>query len=121
MIGRYRRNPELRSMASDRMERVLERLIAKAPYVQYCYVCNMHGRKVTRTIVQQHDAEKFAGWSEEDFSDREWFQQPLKDGRSTSAPLHLSSDQAAVHNRVVDARGPDGEERRGCAGDRYQL
>ncbi len=51
-----------------------ERLVADYPFIQFAYVVNVEGVKVTRNITQAVDRAKYAKIDlHEDFSDRDWF------------------------------------------------
>jgi len=90
LIEDYRDHPEVRSMVPERVERVLQEIIDRNEFVQYCYVVNMEGRKLTRNVFQPQFQDKYASWSVEDFSDREWFKAPVRDGRIHVSNLYTS-------------------------------
>ncbi len=85
IVSYFRNMPYLRSMQPDRMETTLREIIDRYPFIQYAYVCDLTGKKITHNIVQPCYAEKYKDWAVEDFSTREWFQAPLRDGK-----LHVS-------------------------------
>ena len=47
--------PGMKAMTADRMEPVLQSLVDEYPYIQFAYVVNMHGTKITRNICQAVD------------------------------------------------------------------
>jgi citrate (Re)-synthase len=64
------------------MEEAMEKFMEKYPFIQFCYVADMNGAKLTRNITDITDKSKYLGIKEkEDFSDRDWFINPLKDGK----------------------------------------
>ena len=60
IIARVIEEPSMRSMQPAQMEPVLQSLVDDYPYLQYVYVVDIQGRKVTRTICQPIDQAKFA-------------------------------------------------------------
>jgi len=74
--------PEIKSMDPAQQEPVLEELVAENPFIQFAYICNMEGKKITKNITQIVDRPKYTKISlHEDFSDRDWFIGPLEDGK----------------------------------------
>lgn len=73
---------EIKSMDPSRMEPVLQSLLELNPFIQYIYVTDREGMKVTRNITDVADRAKY-GMAKvgEDLSDRDWFINPVKDGR----------------------------------------
>jgi isopropylmalate/homocitrate/citramalate synthase len=64
------------------MEKAMSDFITKYPFIQYCYVADMQGKKVTENITDIKDKSKFVDIKpNEDFSNREWFIRPLADGK----------------------------------------
>jgi hypothetical protein len=97
IIERVIEEPEMKSMDPGRMEPILQSLVDDYPYLQYVYVVNIHGIKVTRTICQPVDQAKFAHVGiGEDYSDRSWFIQPLKDGKIHVTDLYSSKHTGAL-------------------------
>ncbi|MBN1417940.1 MAG: histone-lysine N-methyltransferase [Planctomycetes bacterium] len=90
LIEVYRDNEDVRSMVAERVERVLQEIIDRNEFVQYCYVVNGEGRKLTRNVFQAQFQDKYSSWSVEDFSDREWFKAPMRDGRIHVSNLYTS-------------------------------
>ena len=89
--------PEMKSMDPQRMQPILQSLVDDYPYLQYVYVVNIHGIKITRTICQPVDQAKFANVGVgEDYSDRPWFIEPLKDGKIHVTDLYSSKHTGAL-------------------------
>ena len=55
IIARVIEEPSMRSMQPAQMEPVLQSLVDDYPYLQYVYVVDIHGKKITRTICQPVD------------------------------------------------------------------
>jgi hypothetical protein len=84
-------------MDPKQMEPVLQSLVDEYPYLQYVYVVNIHGAKITRTICQPVDQAKFANVGiGGDYSDRPWFIEPLKDGKIHVTDLYSSKHTGAL-------------------------
>jgi isopropylmalate/homocitrate/citramalate synthase len=97
IIERVIEDPEMKSMDPARVEPILQSLVDEYPYLQYVYVVNIHGTKITRTICQPVDQAKFAHVpAGEDYSDRPWFIEPLKDGKIHVTDLYSSKHTGAL-------------------------
>ena len=74
--------PEIRSMNPKLQEPLMKKLVEENPFIQFVYVTDMEGKKITRNITQVVNKAKYECFGlDEDFSDREWFIGPLKDGK----------------------------------------
>ena len=97
IIERFIEEPGMKSMDPKRMEPILQSLVDDYPYLQYVYAVNIHGIKITRTICQPVDQAKFANVGVgEDYSDRPWFIEPLKDGKIHVTDLYSSKHTGAL-------------------------
>jgi isopropylmalate/homocitrate/citramalate synthase len=97
IIERVIEEPGMKSMDPGQMEPILQSLVDEYPYLQYVYVVNIHGIKITRTICQPVDQAKFAHVGiGEDYSDRPWFIEPLKDGKIHVTDLYSSRHTGAL-------------------------
>ncbi len=114
IIERVIEEPGMKSMEPAQAEPILQSLIDEYPYLQYVYVVDMRGRKITRTICQPVDQAKFAHVPPaEDYSDRPWFIEPLKDGKIHVTDLYSSKHTGAlcitlsgpIRNEMGEIRG----------------
>jgi isopropylmalate/homocitrate/citramalate synthase len=97
IIERVIEEPGMKTMDPVQMEPILQSMVDEYPYVQYIYVVNIHGVKITRTICQPVDQAKFANVAVgEDYSDRPWFVEPLKDGKIHVTDLYSSKHTGAL-------------------------
>jgi isopropylmalate/homocitrate/citramalate synthase len=97
IIERVIEEPGMKSMDPRQVEPILQSLVDEYPYLQYVYVVNIHGTKITRTICQPVDQAKFAHVAAgEDYSDRPWFIEPLKDGKIHVTDLYSSKHTGAL-------------------------
>ncbi len=73
---------EIKSMDSSRQEPVLQSLLDLNPFIQYIYVTDREGKKTTRNITHIADRARYdKAEIGEDLSDRNWFVNPIKDGK----------------------------------------
>ncbi len=91
-------------MTAEQMEPILQSLVDEYPYIQFAYVVNMQGTKVTRNICQAVDQAKYehVGMGE-NYSNRSWFIQPLKDGKVHVTDLYSSKITGAL---CITVSGP---------------
>lgn len=74
--------PLMRSGDPKIMETAMREFIKRYPFIQYCYVVDMEGKKITENITDITDRAKYVDVKpHEDFSDRPWFIKPVKDGK----------------------------------------
>ena len=100
--------PEMRTMAPAVIEPVLEEFIQKNPFVQFLYVVNSNGYKVTRNITHITDKAKYSRASlEVDFSDRDWFVEPMRDGKIHVTDFYTSKITGAL---CITVSGPIRDE-----------
>ncbi|MGA3113965.1 MAG: cache domain-containing protein [Syntrophobacteraceae bacterium] len=72
----------IRSLDPERQEPLLQTLLELNPFIQYIYVTDRQGRKITRNITHIVDKSKYeCARVGEDLSDRPWFIEPMKDGK----------------------------------------
>ena len=91
LIERYIEEEGVKSMIPEQQEEVLKGLVTEYPYIQFAYVVNAEGLKITRNITQIVDRAKYAKIDlHEDFSDRDWFIEPMKTGRISVTSLYSS-------------------------------
>ncbi len=97
IVERFVERPEVRSMDPAKMEPVMEKLQKEDPYIQFAYVVNAQGKKITRNITDVADKAKYetAGLGD-DFSDRSWFLSPMKDGKSFVSDFYTSKITGAL-------------------------
>ncbi len=108
LIERFIEEPGLKGMVPEEQEEVLKGLVEEYPYIQFAYVVNAEGVKITKNITQVVDRAKYAKIDlHEDFSDRDWFIQPLKTGKTSVTTLYTSRITGAL---CITVSGPIREE-----------
>lgn len=87
----------MKSMDAARQEPVLQTLLDLNPFIQYIYVTDNEGLKVTRNITHIVDKAKYESAKVgEDLSDRPWFTEPLRDGKVHVTDFYTSRYTGAL-------------------------
>ncbi len=72
----------IKTLDLERQEPLLQTLLELNPFIQYIYVTDKQGRKITRNITHIVDKARYdSAKVGEDLSDRPWFIEPMRDGR----------------------------------------
>ncbi len=109
--------PELKTMAPALIEPLLEDFLEKNPFIQFLYVVNNNGYKITRNITHITDKAKYGRASlEVDFSDRDWFVEPMKDGKVHVSEFYTSKITGALCMTVSGPVRDDDEQIIGVLG-----
>ncbi len=79
------------SMDPSLAEPFLEKVAREDPFMQFLYIVDTKGKKITRNITQAEDKEQFEKKGlDSDFSTREWFIAPMKNGKIYVSKLYTS-------------------------------
>jgi isopropylmalate/homocitrate/citramalate synthase len=82
---------EIRSMDPAALEPVLQEVLDLNPFIQFMYVTNLDGRKITRNITHIIDRAKYETMKlDEDLSNRNWFIEPIKSGKVFVSDFYTS-------------------------------
>jgi isopropylmalate/homocitrate/citramalate synthase len=88
---------EMRTMDHARQEAAMQKLLEENPFIQFAYVVNTEGKKVTKNITQiQYKAQYEHAGLGDSFSDRPWFISPMKDGKSFVSDFYTSKITGAL-------------------------
>ncbi len=88
---------EIRSMEPASQEPVLQRVLDLNPFIQFMYVVNLEGRKITRNITHVVDRAKYETMNpNEDLSNRQWFIEPVKTGKVYVSDFYTSRFTGAL-------------------------
>ena len=88
---------EIRTMDPAQMEPALQQVLDLYPFIQFMYVTNMEGGKVTRNITHIVDRAKYADMRlDEDLSNRTWFIEPIKSGKVYVSDFYTSRFTGAL-------------------------
>ena len=87
----------IRSMDPDAPGDRAASLLELNPFIQYIYITDHEGRKVTRNITHIVDKAKYESAKVgEDLSDRPWFIEPMKDGKVHVTDFYTSRYTGAL-------------------------
>jgi len=108
LVGMLVENPAVRSMDPSGIEPVLRQVLDDNPYVQFLYVVNSEGKKITQNITRLEDRERYANFQlDGDFSSRHWFIRPMKDGKIHGTDFYTSKITGAL---CITVSGPIRDE-----------
>jgi len=108
LIERYIEDPEVMTMVPERQEERLKNVVEEYPYIQFAYSVNSEGIKTTKNITQAVDKAKYHKIGmHEDFSDRDWFINPMKTGKVNVTNIYSSRITGAL---CVTVSGPIRDE-----------
>ncbi len=78
IIEKLAEHASVRSMNHRLIEPILEQAVHVHPFIQFIYVTDMSGNKITANITQPEYRERFGTFGlHEDFTDRDWFKGAL--------------------------------------------
>ncbi|MGQ9920682.1 MAG: triose-phosphate isomerase [Desulfobacca sp.] len=102
---------EIRSMDPAQQEPVLQKTLDANPFIQFMYITNLEGRKITRNVTQITDRAKYeSALLDEDLSNRDWFIAPIKSGKVYVSDFYTSRFTGALCITVsVPIRNEDDE------------
>lgn len=104
LLEHYINHPDIRSMVPEKIEEILKDVVSEYPYIQFAYVVNNEGIKITKNITQVADKAKYSKIGlHEDFSDRDWFINPMKTGKIYITDLYSSRITGAL---CITVSGP---------------
>lgn len=104
LIKQYIEDEAIKSMNPDIQEETLKNIVQEYPYIQFAYTVNSEGIKITKNITQAVDRAKYYKIGlHEDFSDRDWFINPMKTGEVNVTNLYSSKITGAL---CVTVSGP---------------
>ena len=82
IIERLLDDPALRSMDHERIEPVLLEEVGRHRFVQFIYVTDLSGKKITENVTQPEYREEYGTFGlHQDFSDRDWFKGAMAAGQ----------------------------------------
>ena len=107
----------IKSLDPNRQEPLLQTLLDLNPFIQYVYVTDQQGRKITRNITHIADKSKYeTAKVGEDLSDRPWFTAPMRDGKVHITDFYTSRYTGALCITVSAPIRDESEEIRGILG-----
>ena len=107
----------IRSMQPELQEPALRAVLEKNPFIQFMYVTNLEGRKITRNITHIVHRAKFETMAlDEDLSNRDWFIEPMKTGKIYVSDFYTSRFTGALCITVSVPIRDDNDEIQGVLG-----
>ncbi|MBW1718412.1 MAG: histone-lysine N-methyltransferase [Deltaproteobacteria bacterium] len=95
---------EIRSMDPEIAKPSFMQIIDENPFIQFLYVVNADGRKITQNFTHLEDRAKYANYQlDSDFSARPWFIEPIKDGEIHVSEFYTSRITGAL---CITVSGP---------------
>ncbi len=95
---------EIRSMDPELAKPVFIQILDDNPFIQFLYVVNADGRKITQNFTHLEDRAKYANYQlDSDFSARPWFIEPIKDGEIHVSEFYTSRITGAL---CITVSGP---------------
>jgi len=107
VVNQVIEHPDMKTMKPELQEPVMQQFIEENPSIQFAYVVDMNGRKMTRNITNIADRAKYENYGVgTDQSDREWFIRPLQTGKIHVTNFYISKMTGAlcitVSSPIVD-------------------
>jgi len=97
-------NEDISSMDPAKQEPLMEKVLDDNPFIQFMYITDTSGRKVTKNICSIVDKAKFERFQlNDDFSNRKWFIGPMKDGNIHVTDFYTSIITGAL---CITVSGP---------------
>lgn len=104
LLGNFIEMPEIRSMDPTVQEPAMESLLEAHPFIQFLYVTDSNGYKITKNITHVTERAKFESQDlGNNLSDRVWFVEPIKDGRVHVTDFYTSRFTGAL---CITVSGP---------------
>ena len=95
---------EIQSMDPELAKPIFAQVLDDNPFIQFLYVVNADGRKITQNFTHLEDRAKYANYQlDSDFSARPWFIEPIKDGDIHVSEFYTSRITGAL---CITVSGP---------------
>ncbi|MEW5724634.1 MAG: histone-lysine N-methyltransferase, partial [Thermodesulfobacteriota bacterium] len=108
MLEEFIETPDVRSMDPARQEPAMQALLEVHPFIQFLYVCDANGYKTTKNITHVTERAKFESqFVGDNFADRVWFTEPLRDGKIHVTDFYTSRFTGAL---CITVSGPIRDE-----------
>lgn len=114
LIERYIEDPAIKSMKPEKQEDALKGVVGEFPFIQFAYVVDADGNKVTKNVTRAEDRAKYSKIDvNEDYSSRDWFINPMKNGKIFVTDMYSSKITGAlcvtvaapIRDRVGEIKG----------------
>jgi hypothetical protein len=110
-------HPVMKAMNPEMQEPIMQQFIDENPSIQFAYVVDTHGRKITRNITHITDRAKYENFGVgTDYSNREWFIRPMETGKIHVTDFYISKMTGALCITVSAPIVDEHDEIRGVFG-----
>ncbi len=90
-------HPVMKSMKPELQEPIMQQTIEENPSIQFAYIVDTNGKKMTKNITNIADRAKYENYGVgTDQSDREWFIKPLQSGKMYVTNFYISKMTGAL-------------------------
>jgi isopropylmalate/homocitrate/citramalate synthase len=97
VVEQVLQNPAMTSMNPAIQEPIMQEIIDENPSIQFAYVVDMNGKKMTKNITSIADRAKYENFGVgTDYSDRAWFLAPIKTGKINVTDFYISKMTGAL-------------------------
>ncbi|NPA48460.1 MAG: histone-lysine N-methyltransferase [Thermodesulfobacteria bacterium] len=97
LVEKLVERPEIRSMDPEKIVPVLREVLEEHPYIQFIYVLNQEGKRITPLVTHLEDKARYEHLlKDEDYSDRTWFIMPFKTGKVHVTDFYTSKVTGAL-------------------------
>ena len=107
LVAEMIENLDIRSMVAERQELIMEKWVTDTPFIQFMYITDAKGVKVTRNVVSIHEKPKYINAEGmgvgANLSDRIWYVQPMDDGKIHVTDFYTSRFTGAL---CITVSGP---------------
>jgi isopropylmalate/homocitrate/citramalate synthase len=108
---------DIRSMDPVFQEPVMQATLDANPFIQFMYITNLDGKKITRNITKIVDRAKYEdARMDEDLSNRDWFIEPIRTGKVFVSDFYTSRFTSALCITVSVPIRNDNDEIQGILG-----
>jgi hypothetical protein len=110
-------HPVMKTMKPELQEPIMQQFIEENPSIQFAYIVDMNGKKITKNITNIADRAKYENYGVgTDQSDREWFIKPLQTGKIHVTNFYISKMTGALCFTVAGPLVDDKDEMIGIFG-----
>jgi isopropylmalate/homocitrate/citramalate synthase len=91
VVNQIIEHPLMKTMHTEKQESLMQSFVDEHPSIQFAYIVDMNGRKITKNITNIADRAKYENYGVgTDQSDREWFINPLRTGKVYVSDFFIS-------------------------------
>jgi isopropylmalate/homocitrate/citramalate synthase len=117
VLEEFIESPELKTMDPAIMEPIMQSLQGAHPFIQFLYVIDSEGYKITKNITHVTDRAKFESqFVGDSYADRLWFVEPMRNGKIYVSDFYTSRFTGALCITVSGAIRDEQEDIIGVLG-----